>query len=116
MFAPVAGRLCEQPLEARRAWLAQLPAAGYAPLFGESLTEATLCSLVDTASAHAAAAVDADLALQVLRGLSRVKRFDMLVMFLDAPALAKVKATFAALCAAGRAAAGDELARAWGLR
>ncbi|KAL1503596.1 hypothetical protein AB1Y20_012073 [Prymnesium parvum] len=108
------------PAEKQQAWLARLPAAGYAALFKESLTEGTLTSLVGCVHAallpageerapHAAAA---GFALQVLEGLASTRRFGMLLMFLDAPPRAAVRQIFQALRASGHPAS-PSLLKAW---
>lgn len=74
-------------LEEQVAWMSRLPAAQYAPLFKESLTEPTLCSLLQCAldwlrqappTSGAAAFVHT-----LLNGLASTRRFEMLLMFLD---------------------------------
>ena len=88
--------------------LARLPSAHYAPLFKESLTEATLLSLLnalDTAlkGSSGAAEVEAagSTATQVLEGLASTRRFGMLLMFLDAKQKAVVKTVFGQLAKLG---------------
>ena len=106
---------------ARREYLAQVAEADYAQLFGESLTEATLASIIDAVHdvvcAGDAQLADADgrFATSVLRGLASTRRFDMLVMFLDAKVQSRLGQVFGALRKHG-ALDGDALARAFGQR
>ena len=104
---------------AQQSWLARLPSAHYAPLFKESLTEATLLSLLnalDTAlkGSSGAAEVEAagSTATQVLEGLASTRRFGMLLMFLDAKQKAVVKTVFGQLAKLGTPASAA-LKEAW---
>ena len=106
--------------EAQRAWLRRLPAASYAGLFKESLSEGTMLSVLDivrtcaqraavgTAEARACAAF----AREALQGLSSTRRFGMLLMFLDAEQKASVRAVFAELRRLGEPAS-SALLHAW---
>ena len=113
--------LRNEPLAARRRFLARLPVAEYATVFRESLAEPTLVSLLECldacttpppADADAVAPV-MQLVLQVLGGLASTRRFELLLMFLDKPRLACVARLFGALRASG-AEVPASLAAAWG--
>jgi hypothetical protein len=106
-------------LAAQQAWLARLPSAHYAPLFKESLTEATLLSLLNALETalmgwSGAAEVEAacSTATQVLEGLASTRRFGMLLMFLDAKQKAVVKTVFGQLAKLGTPASAA-LKEAW---
>lgn len=108
-------------LDAQREWLGRLRVAEYAPLFKESLTEATLTSLVEcmrrvTQRALAATDVDADhtaaFACSVLEGLATTRRFSMLLMFLDRKQRTLAHGIFSDLARLG-APAPDSVAKAW---
>ncbi|KOO29757.1 hypothetical protein Ctob_004543 [Chrysochromulina tobinii] len=106
-------------LAAQQAWLARLPSAHYAPLFKESLTEATLLSLLNALEtalmgSSGAAEVEAacSTATQVLEGLASTRRFGMLLMFLDAKQKAVVKTVFGQLAKLGTPASAA-LKEAW---
>ena len=110
-------------VEARAAWLRRLPASEYAGLWKESLSEATMVSVLscvrDAAKQVADAAAEPDaaeaacaLARQVLEGLASTRRFSLLLMFLEAKQKAAVKAVFSELARLGRPAPA-KLAQAW---
>ena len=107
-------------LGAQRAWLMQLPAADYPALFKESLSEATLLSVLgcllasataaDVGSDDAAACVAAT--TQALTGLSSTRRFSMLLMFLDDKQKKVIKGVFGEMRRLGEAMP-PSLAKAW---
>jgi len=118
--------LRREPLQARRAFLARLPEASYAAVFGQSLAEPTLVSILEALEAIAQGdggdggngdgGVDeptAPLLLQALGGLASTRRFEMMLMFLDKPQLARVGRLFGVLRAA-KAEVPPALASAWG--
>ena len=96
----------------RRQWLGRLPAAQYESLFKESLTEATMSSIVGCvhdAILPGGAGGEADgsaggFALEVLKGLGSTRRFGMLLMFLDERPKAAVRRIFKALQGTGQGA------------
>ena len=98
--------------------------ASYASVFGQSLSEPTLVSILEALEAivqggsdqGTGGAVDeptATLLLQVLGGLASTRRFEMMLMFLDKPQLARVGRLFGTLHAA-KTEVPPALASAWG--
>jgi len=104
----------------RRAWLARLPADRYSDVFGESLSEATLASVVDCVDGCLAADGGGDdevaaFAAQVLGGLASTKRFEMLLMFLGGKEKKAVQRIFDGLRARQRPPPAA-LAASWGIK
>ena len=104
----------------RRAWLARLPADRYSDVFGESLSEATLASVVECVDGCLAADGESDdevaaFAAQVLGGLASTKRFEMLLMFLGGKEKKAVQRIFDGLRARQRPPPAA-LAASWGIK
>jgi hypothetical protein len=87
----------EQAPELRAQLIRQIPAAGFAPLFKDSLSPSLLADIVCVLASHILVATSKDSqdqVIAVLQGLATVARFDMLCLCLPPEVKATLNAMF----------------------